>query len=426
MDSSKKILIVTYYWPPSGGVGVQRWMNFAIQLKKRGWEPWVLTPENPQFEIKDDKLLEKVKDIPVVKLPIWEPFDLFHKITGNKDKKNVQQGLVMEKSEKSFKDRWVVWLRGNLMIPDPRVFWVRPAVKRAIELVKSERFSTLITTGPPHSMHLIGKGVKKKTGIKWIADFRDPWSKWDVLEKLRTSSLVLSLHRKMERNVLKAADHSVTVSPRLAEAFGGIRVLNNGLTLNNAFKNQPNESHFTIGYFGLLNELRNPRQLWHLLDQMCRENQVFANKLRIRIGGTVAENIKNELSEYKELNGKVNFLGYLPHDNIQQEYQKCNVLLLLLNKSSNSQWILPVKFFEYLAAERMILALGDRKSDLGDLMNSKDIGEILAFNEIDGLRGFLEDVYENERLPNKEDGESLLNQFSHENLVVQLEKLITE
>ncbi|WP_420575789.1 glycosyltransferase family 4 protein [Ekhidna sp.] len=424
MDSSRKILIITYYWPPSGGVGVQRWMNFALQLKNRGWEPWVLTPENPQFEIKDEKLLEKVKDIPVVKIPIWEPFNLFHKLTRNKDRKNVQQGLVLEKSKRSFKDNLMIWVRGNLLIPDPRVFWVKPAAKRAIELIEKEGIDTIITTGPPHSMHLIGKRVKKKTGVKWLADFRDPWSKWDVLEKLKTSSIALDVHQRLERSVLKNADCAMTVSSRLADALGGIEVIHNGITVRNKSDINPNSAHFTIGYFGLLNELRNPRQLWQLLDQMCRESQVFANKLRIRIGGIVSESIKDEICELKELNGKVEFLDYLPHETMQDEYRKCDILLLLLNKSTNSEWILPVKFFEYLAAERMILGMGERKSDLGDLMNTKDVGEILAYSEIDSIRGFIEDIFENERRPNGEDTASLLNQFSHERLVDKLEELI--
>lgn len=424
MNSSRRILIITYYWPPSGGVGVQRWMNFALQLKKRGWEPWILTPENPQFEIKDERLLEKVKDIPVVKLPIWEPFNLFHKLTGNKDRKNVQQGLVLEKSERSFKDNLMVWIRGNLLIPDPRVFWVRPAANRAIELIKEEGIYTVITTGPPHSMHLIGRRIKKKTGINWLADFRDPWSKWDVLEKLKTSPVALNIHKRLEKSVLKHADQGITVSSRLAEAFGGIKVIHNGITVQNKSEANPNSSHFTIGYFGLLNELRNPRQLWHLLDQMCRENQVFANKLRLRIGGIVSESIKDEINNLNELRGKVEFLGYLPHETIQDEYRQCDVLLLLLNKSANSEWILPVKFFEYLAAERMILGLGERKSDLGDLMNTRDLGEILAYTEIDSIRGFLEDIFENERRPSEADTASLLKQFSHENLVNKLEELI--
>ena len=383
-----------------------------------------MTPENPQFEIKDEKLLDRVEDIPVVRLPIWEPFNLFHALTGNKNRKNVQQGLILEKSQRSIKDNIMIWIRGNLLIPDPRVFWVRPAAKRAIKLIEEEGIPTIITTGPPHSIHLIGKRVKRKTGVKWLADFRDPWSKWDVLEKLKTSSLALSIHKKLESSVLDMVDCGITVSARLAQSLGGLEVIHNGVTIQNKSETAPNASHFTIGYFGLLNELRNPRQLWHLLDQMCRENQVFANKLCIRVGGIVSESIKSEINELKNLKDKVEFLGYLPHESIQDEYRKCDVLLLLLNKSTNSEWILPVKFFEYLAAERMILGLGERKSDLGDLMNVKDVGEILAYSEIDSIRGFLEDVFENERRPGPGDIASLLERFSHEKLVDKLEELL--
>ncbi|MEQ9465821.1 MAG: hypothetical protein RLN88_00335 [Ekhidna sp.] len=426
MSTNRKILIITYYWPPSGGVGVQRWMNFALQLKKRGWDPMVLTPENPQFEIRDEKLLERVKNIPVIKLPIWEPFDLFHRITGNKNRENVQQGLVLEKTNKSVKDQVMVWIRGNMLVPDPRVFWVRFAAKRAIELIGEEGIGTIITTGPPHSMHLIGRRVKRKAGVRWLADFRDPWSRWDVLKKLNTSSFVLDIHRRMEQSVIREADVAVTVSRRLAESLGNVQVLHNGITVGSTSTTQPNEARFTIGYFGMLNELRNPRQLWHLLDQMCRENQVFANKLRIRIGGIVAESIKQEICDLAELRDRVEFLGYLSHESMQDEYSRCDVLLLLLNKSDNSKWILPVKFFEYLAANRMILGLGDRKSDLGDLMNSKYVGEILDYSEISEIRSFIEDIFENERRPDASEVKSLMDQFSHDKLVLKLEELLIE
>ncbi|WP_425392442.1 hypothetical protein [Ekhidna sp.] len=426
MSSSKKILIVTYYWPPSGGVGVQRWMNFAIQLKKRGWEPWILTPENPQFEIRDEKLLEKVKDIPVVKVPIWEPFDLFHRITGNKDKKNVQQGLVMEKSQTSFTDRLVVWIRGNLLVPDPRVFWVRTAAKRAIELVKSEGFSAIITTGPPHSMHLIGKKVKKETDIKWLADFRDPWSKWDVLDKLRTSSLVRSIHRKLERSVIENADVAITVTKGFCEDLGGgLAIINNGVTVRHGKSEKlPSNKKFVIGHYGLLNELRNTSQLWQVLDQMCRENERFSEQLELRIGGIVSESIMTEIKKLRFLGERVVFLGYIPHSEIFYEYSKCDILLLLQNRSGQAPGILPVKFFEYLTAHKMILTIGPRESDLGELINKKDVGIILDSSEVGEIRAFIEDVYETNRKPNIDEINSLIEQFSHENLVVKLEDLL--
>lgn len=423
--TSNKILIIAYYWPPSGGVGVQRWMNFALQLQSRGWEVNILTPENPQFEITDETLVDRVKDLKTYKLPIWEPFDLFHKITGNKDRKNVKQGLVMEKSEKSFMDNLAVWIRGNLLVPDPRVFWVRKAAKLAIDIVHKQGIDTIITTGPPQSIHLIGRKVKRKTGVKWLADFRDPWSKWDVLPKLKTSSFVMDVHRRMEKSILNNSDIATTVSTRLAKSFGGIEVLHNGVTISkNEESLKPPQDSFTIGYFGMLNDVRNPRQLWQLLDQMCRENEEFSKKLKIRIGGIISESITDEIVALEKLKDKVDFLGYLPHEDILKEYQKCNLLLLLQNKTNNSQWILPVKFFEYLATNRMILALGERTSDLGDLMMGKKIGEILEYTDIEGIRTFIDQVFNNRESPDSADSKELIQQFSHSNLVTKLEDIL--
>lgn len=422
--SSKKILIIAYYWPPSGGVGVQRWMNYALQLDSRGWDISILTPENPQFEISDDALLDKVKHLKTYRLPIWEPFDLFHKITGNKDRKNVKQGLVLEKSEKSFFDDLAVWIRGNLFVPDPRVFWLRKASKFAVSLVKDENIDTVITTGPPHSIHLIGRKIKSKTNVKWLADFRDPWSKWDVLPKLKTSAFVMDMHKRMEKSVLEKADSAITVSTRLASSFGNIEVLHNGITINKGEDKFFDNDYFTVGYFGMLNDLRNPRQLWQLLDQMCRENKLFSKKLKIRIGGIVSESIAEEILALEELKNKVEFLGYLPHQDILNEYQKCNLLLLLQNKTNNSQWILPVKFFEYLAANRMILALGERKSDLADLMLDKRVGEILEYSDVEGIRAFISNVFTHSEQPDKSDINKLIEQFSHKNLAKKLEDIL--
>ncbi len=424
MKINQTILIITYYWPPSGGVGVQRWMNFAIQLKKRGWNPIVLTPQNPYFAIRDEELAEKVKKIPIYKIPIWEPFDLFHKLTGNRDRKNVQQGLVLEKKNKSLKTKLVVWIRGNLFIPDPRIFWLKVASKKALEIIKKENIGTIVTTGPPHSMHLIGRKIKRKCDVKWLADFRDPWSKWDLLTKLNTSAIVLGIHRRMEKSILKEATSCTATSKRMAEEFGNIEELNNGVSLHPLKDIKPNDSHFTIGYFGLLNEIRNPRQLWLLLEQMCKENQFFANKLKLRIGGIISETIKKEISNLPALSKKTEFLGYLPHSTIQKEYSLCNILLILQNKSTNSKYILPVKFFEYLAADRMMLCFGEKESDLGDLMNEKDIGKILDYHEIDEIKTFLIDIFENKKKPNPKDIATLFKQFSHTNLVKKLEKIL--
>ena len=260
--------------------------------------------------------------------------------------------------------------------------------------------------------------------MSWLADFRDPWSKWDILEKLNTSALAMYLHRQLESSVLNEADKVTTVSDRLAKSLGGVEVLHNGYSPSDPFQNEPDPNSFTIGYFGLLNELRNPSRLWMMLDQMCRENAEFASKLKIRIGGNVAMSIRDELSRFHELVDCVEYLGYLSHEEVIQEYKKCNLLLLLLNKSTNAQWILPVKFFEYLGANRMILGLGPKDSDLGDLMSGSDVGELLQYSDIQNMRIFIEDVYENDRYPTEADITRLLERFSHKNLVTILDRIL--
>jgi hypothetical protein len=418
--SSRKILIITYYWPPSGGVGVQRWMNYALQLKEKGWEPIIYTPENPQFEVKDESLLQGVCSLRVIKTTIWEPFNLFHKLTGGKERKNVKQGLVMEKSNTTWKDKLVVWLRGNLFIPDPRRFWVRKSVRFLQKFVQAEGIKTVITTGPPHSMHLIGLGLKEHTNITWLADFRDPWSTWDILPKLRTGPWAMWRHRRLERKVLAKADQVLTVGDFLKTqledlgATGKTTLLYNGTSLPNSQVPLPS-GNLTIGYYGMLNEIRNPIELWDCLNQ-------FPDPVNLRIGGIVADSIRNQIMQMDRLSGQTHFLGYLTHQAVQEDYARCHVLVLLLNRTDNAGWILPVKFFEYLAANRWILALGPADSELGSIMSGISTCTMLDYSDTDGITAFLKRTQT--ETPDFSDAANLLDRFRHANLAVGLNGLL--
>ncbi|MFT6868433.1 MAG: glycosyltransferase involved in cell wall biosynthesis, partial [Cyclobacteriaceae bacterium] len=287
--SAKKVLIITYYWPPSGGVGVQRWLHFAINLNKLGFEPVIYTPEKPQFEILDESIVDLVADIEVLKKPIWEPFAFFHKLTKNKNK--VTQGTVLEKPKQTLKDKLFIWIRGNFFIPDPRVFWVKPSVKFLGKYLLENKINTIITTGPPHSMHLIGLGLKKSINhLKWLADFRDPWSDWDILQKLNTSALAMSRHRFLEKRVLENANVVLTVSKRLGKSLQekmndkvNVQVIMNGIASSHSEKPvYTSYEKFVIGYFGMLNELRDPETLWLALEQLCAEKPEIHDRLEIR------------------------------------------------------------------------------------------------------------------------------------------------
>lgn len=421
--TNRKILIITYYWPPSGGVGVQRWLHYALELQKLGWEPIIYTPENPQFEIKDESQLEKASGLRVIKTPIWEPFDFFHKLTGGKDRKNVQQGLVMEKSRKSLKDKLIVWTRGNMLIPDPRRFWVKSSVKFLKQFIHKEGIRTVITTGPPHSMHLIGLALKKQLDINWLADFRDPWSHWDVLDKLKVTSLARKEHRRLERAVLRTADRVLAVSAHLKEQLselGGedrVELLYNGVSVPKASEVKTPDGKLVIGYYGMLNEMRNPTELWPVLDEMAAHTE-----LELRLGGIVAESIANEINDLPNLKRVTHFLGYLAHDEVQREYAKCDVLLLLLNRTENARWILPVKFFEYLAASRNILALGPTASDLAEIATDLRSFRMVNYHNVHGIRESLT-FFKNNHLDFSQAG-VLLDQFAHANLAVQLSAIL--
>jgi glycosyltransferase involved in cell wall biosynthesis len=223
---NKKVLIITYYWPPSGGSGVQRWLKFVKYLVRAGWEPFVFTPENPSFTIEDKSLQSDVPEsVEVIRFPIWEPYQLFFRVSSLFGKKRLQQTDFISTGKKSFFQSISSWVRGNLFIPDARMFWVKPSVNYLTNFIQRSNIDKVITTGPPHSVHLIGLRLKRKNpSLHWIADFRDPWSEWDLLDTLSLTLLARKRHQSLERQVLKNADRVITIAPyhvdRLQELSG--------------------------------------------------------------------------------------------------------------------------------------------------------------------------------------------------------------
>jgi hypothetical protein len=262
---SKRVLIITYYWPPSAGSGVQRWLKFAKYLPEFGWEPVIFTPENPDFDLKDENLEKEIHpSIEVMKFPIWEPYGLFRKI---KKENLTDTAKVLEKRKKSFTDKTGIWLRANALIPDPRRFWVRPSVEFLTDLVKKGQFDAVITTGPPHSLHLIGLQLKRKTGITWLADFRDPWSKWEFLDTLPMLEWVRKKHESLEKEVLSESDAIITISPTFQKDFEiisgkKVHLITNGFDTSDLPENwdvlKPASDGIEIIYTGVIDAIRNP------------------------------------------------------------------------------------------------------------------------------------------------------------------------
>ncbi len=396
----KKVLIITYYWPPSGGAGVQRWLKFVKFLPQFNWQPVVYTALNGEMPVIDESL---EKDIPneaiVLKQPIWEPYSLYKKFIGKKKDEKINASFLNEGKKTGFTQKISVWIRGNFFIPDARKFWIKPSTKFLLDYISKNKIDYIISSGPPHSMHLIALGIKKKLpNIKWVADFRDPWTNIDFYDKLMLTDFADNKHRKLEKEVLKKADAVLSVGKYISQEFFEIYNSDRGTnqdkfyTITNGFdesdlqkKEVIKDKKFSISHIGTLVKDRNPQVLWEVLREMTTEDVNFANSLEIKFVGKVDIFVNQQLEKFG-LTKYVNKIAYLPHNEVIIEQQKSRVLLLLVNNTPNAKGILTGKFFEYLQAGVPIIAIGPEKGELAEIIAETKCGAIVDFDNKEKLK----------------------------------------
>lgn len=392
----KKVLILTYYWPPGGGAGVQRWLKFVKYLKDFGWEPIVYTAENGEMPVIDNSL---EKDIPkgttVLKTKIWEPYSFYKAFIGRKKEDKINASFLSENKKPSFTEKISVWIRGNFFIPDARKFWIKPSVKYLKEYLSKNPVDVIISSGPPHTMHLIGLGLKKEfPNIKWVADFRDPWTEIDFYDELMLSKSSDAKHKKLELEVLSNADSVISVGKGMSDGFKKIlgkqaekfHVITNGYDEDDIYKGAlEKDKKFSIAHIGTLVKSRNPETLWKVLKTLISENENFKKDLEIKLVGKVDFFVKEQIEKYG-LSSFVNKIDYLPHSEVIKEQQKSKVLLLLVNQTKNAKAIVTGKLFEYLAAEVPVLAIGPPNGDLANILKTTGNGLISDFNDENQLK----------------------------------------
>ena len=397
----KRVLIVTYYWPPMGGSGVQRWLKFAKYLPEFGWEPIIYTPQNPSFQLQDESLLSDICPGQTVwRHPIWEPHHLFYRVKGEKNPAKVNQGDILDKKNQSLFEKIGLWVRGNLFIPDPRRFWIAPSVKYLMSRLSTERVDAIVTTGPPHSLHHIGRTLNKRTGIPWMADFRDPWTRWVFLRSFRVSALAMRIHRRQEKNILQSAQAVTTVSAALREDFealGGraVHSLTNGYDKEDfAQPAGAAPAHFLISYIGTLDYLRDPRTFLRALRELCSERPDFARDVRIRLVGYLSGVILRDIENDAVLADKLTIGGYVPHQEVLRMLRESYVQLLLLSSGPEARGILTGKFFEYLASGKRILALGRAGSEIDRILQETGAGTLHDPQDTEGIKATLLRYYD--------------------------------
>jgi len=423
----KKVLIITYYWPPAGGPGVQRWLKFVKYLPGYGIEPVVYIPENPTYPLIDKGLLEEVNaDTTIIKHKIVEPYAWASAFSKGNTKK-ISSGIIPAQKKQSLLQRMMLWVRGNLFIPDARVLWVKPSIAYLSAYIKENNIDTVITTGPPHSLHLIGLGLKKQLGIKWLADFRDPWTTIGYHKQLKLSVSSAKKHKDLEHEVLNTADTILVTSPTTKKEFEAltnkpIAVITNGYDVEKVIK-QPLDEKFTVAHIGSFLSERNPKILWQALAELIAENAGFKVSFELKLIGAVSREVLDAI-DANELSGYVNNLGYVSHDEAIAAQRKSQVLLLVEIDSEETKCIIPGKLFEYMVSERPIVAIGPEGADFSGIIQATNTGVFVTYTEKDRLKKAILTYFEQYQQGSLQSHPIGLQQYSRKNLTGQLADLL--
>ncbi|MDE3743358.1 glycosyltransferase family 4 protein [Maribacter polysaccharolyticus] len=422
----KKVLIITYYWPPAGGPGVQRWLKFVKYLPDFGITPIVYIPENPDYPILDASFVKEVpKDLLIYKHPIREPYKLA-RFFSKKDAQRISSGIIATKDQ-SFLEKAMLWVRGNFFIPDARKNWVKPSVRILENVIDKEQIDTVITTGPPHSIHLIGYRLKALKGVRWVTDFRDPWTSIGYHKKLRLTLNSQRKHKRLEHLVLNTADSIVVTSNTTKEEFAAISkkpitVITNGYDTDDQGQ-MPLTEDFTISHVGSLLSGRNPEVLWKVLGSLVRDNKDFKACFKLRLAGVISDDVLQRIND-SGLKDHTEILGYVSHNEALRIQQQSQVLLLVEIDAKETQGILPGKLYEYMAAKRPILAIGPKKWDAARIITETRSGSSFGYSDENKLKDVLLkwfSAYKNGGLyVNAQD----LEKYSRRELTRELAKLI--
>lgn len=401
----KRVLIISYYWPPTGGSGVQRWVKFAKYLPSEGWQPVIYTPENPEQLAVDESLAAEVPEAAeVVKTRIIEPYELYKKLLrrSGHSKEAVEVNPVNAQN-KSLLQKAAMWVRGNLFRPDPRCLWIRPSVRFLKKYLSEHPVDLIVSTGPPQSMHMIGLRLSRETGLPWIADFRDPWTKIFYFKHLSMTPATERWHRKMEKKVLDEASAVVAVSPLVQQEFQAmtdtpVELITNGFDECD-FSSEPctqayggASQEFTITHTGLFAADGNPTVLWDVLAEKCQTDEAFRKLLRIKLIGKTDDQILKALKD-RGLESSLINMGYQTHSIAVDQQRQASVLILPLRKEPEYRAVLPGKLFEYLASQRPILGIGQPDGAMAMIVNETGTGTVIDWNDKEGISQYIEQCW---------------------------------
>jgi glycosyltransferase involved in cell wall biosynthesis len=401
----KKVLFITYYWPPSGGPGVQRALKLSRYLSDFGWIPVILTVRDGDYPAVDRSLIKTAPDLKVFHTSSIEPFRLYRSFTGKNQKDAIPTFVLNRDKTERFSDRLSKWVRANLFIPDGRVGWVPFAVIRGLEIIRSEKIRLIFSTSPPHSLQLTAWFLAKKANLPWITDFRDPWTEAFWISG-RLTKISKALNQRLESAVFKNAAFITTVSTGLSKYFyekhnRRCEVIYNGF--EQIYADRVRSESFTILFIGHLSSFQNPDPLFRAIMQMPKK---MSQKIEIRFIGQIFQEFQPLFQRYTGL--KIAVSDYLPYDQLMEKARLASMLFRPVAKSEYASANIGTKMFDYLSLRKPILAIGPRDSVSEMILKETESGQIFDENEIKAMGEYISKYF---TLWEKE-GTVLLNNIS--------------
>lgn len=418
----KKVLIISYYWPPSGGPGVQRWLKFVKYLPEFNIEPILFIPKNANYPLLDKSLSDDVnKDLKVIQFPITEISGFLPKF---KFLNSVRSGNISKPHNQSLLQKIIFFIRGNLFIPDMKIFWKSSSVNFLLDYLPKNNIDTIITTGPPHSVHLIGLELKRKLNINWISDFRDPWVKLNYLNRFHLLPFSRKSHISLRNKVLINSNAVIVTSERLKDLFSNIT--SNIYKITNGFdyiiKENNLDNKFSISHIGSLYPERNPKFLWDSLEELFEGS--FKKDLQINFIGNTSEKIKKELSRRK-FHNHVRFYDYVDYNRALELMCSSQALLMIEVNDEESSYAIPGKLFDYLNSKRPIISIGPNISEVSEILNNTNSGKFFNYHDKRNLKLYINQLYKSYKNgTNIISDKSKIDMFKRINLTKKLSEVI--
>jgi glycosyltransferase involved in cell wall biosynthesis len=398
----KSVLVVAYYFPPSGGPGVQRVLKYIQYLPYYGWNPVVLTVSNGDFPARDESLLERIPaDIHVERTHIYEPYDLYRTFMGAQKNTPIDVNVIKKESQqRSAKEQIAEWIRGTFFIPDARIGWLPTAVPAGLKLIEQFNIQAIYSSSPPYTTSLIARSLKRKTGLRWVAGLRDPWTQF--LTTPKRWFLPAAVDRSLEHSVFREADavecawegivkDAIGKYPELPrEKFYHIP---NGFDSADfpVVSNQPN-TKFTITYTGSMYGRRNPASFFEAIERLVRDKVVSPDKLHLRFVGRFGSEV-HEMFEKVSFRDSIEIIGYVPHEQSIEFLLQSDALLLVVDEAKESEEIVPGKVYEYVGVHRPIIAIAPPRSAIAGLLEETGAGKVAHQSDIEGCMRIIAAYY---------------------------------